>query len=87
MLRKLIPDFLNLYFANVAEMTRNTPMNANAEYIACYNNVLSQFDFVPPLLEDIFCYMMDIDICSSSCVNGVNAKICKVVLDQIPLKF
>ena len=62
--KELIPHFLNSYFANVAEMTRTTPMNANAEYIAFYNNVLSQLDFVPPLLEDIYCYMMDIDIWS-----------------------
>ena len=85
--RERIPDFLNLYFANVAEMTRTTPMNVDAEYITCYNNVLTQFDFVPPPLEDIYGYMMDIDICSSSCVNGVNAKICKAVLDKIPSKF
>ena len=42
---------------------------------------------MPPALEDIYSYMLDIDIHSSSCIKGVNSKICKILPDKIPDKF
>ena len=76
---------MNQFFASIAERTRAeviNPLNDNREYY-----VDSNCDFMPPALEDIYSYMLDIDIHSSSCIKGVNCKICKILPDKIPDKF
>ena len=52
-----------------------------------YDDVKSTFDFLPPTLPEIYCYMIEIDTSMSSCIPGINAKICKTLLDKIPSKF
>ena len=79
-----VPDFLNNYFVNIAEKTR---LVDDSDYETCYNDVNSNLDFIPPTLEDIYCYMMEIDVNTSSCIEGINTKICKILLDKIPSKF
>ena len=44
---------------------------------------MTVFDFAAPVLEDIYGYMTDIDINTSSCIPGINSKICKIILDKI----
>ena len=39
------------------------------------------------MLEDIYCYILDIDIHFGSCIKGVNSKMRKILLDKIPDKF
>ena len=67
-------DFLNEFFVNIAKNTRITNFNIDQEYVACYDNIDSNFDFMPPTLEEIYGYMIDIDVNMSSCIEGVNAK-------------
>ena len=81
------PDFLNEFVVNIAETTRVTNANIDHEYDACYDNIDSNFDFMPPSLDEIYGYMIDIDVNMSSCIEGVNAKMCKVTLDSIPETF
>ena len=57
------------------------------EYVECYENVMSIFNFVPPVLEEIYGYMNDIDMNTSSCIPGINSRVCKIMLDKIPSKF
>ena len=78
-----IPDYLNNYFVNIAERTRNRPVNAMYDFI----DVQGLFDFVLPTVEEIYGYMIDIDINSSSCIKGISSNVCKTMLDSIPSKF
>ena len=80
-------DFLNEFFVNIAKNTRKTNVNIDQEYVACYDNIDSNFNFMPPTLEEIYGYMIAIDVNMSSCIEGVNAKMCKKTLDSIPEKF
>ena len=75
-----VPDFLNNYFVNIAEKTR---LVDDSDYETCYNDVNINLDFIPPTLEDIYCYMMEIDVNTSSCIEGIS----KILLDKIPSKF
>ena len=80
------PDFLNHFFANIAERTRPRPNNHIERITDCYEDVYTEFNFVPPRVEDMYGYMMDIDVNSSSCIQGMNSRLCKVMLDKIPDK-
>ena len=63
------------------------PIDLRRNYVNCYHDVNTQCDFEPPALEDLYGYMTDIDVSSSSCIKGVNSKVCKIMLDTIPEKF
>ena len=54
--RNNVPDFFNDYFVEIADRTRERPNNIMNEYVECYENVMSAFDFIPPVLEDIYGY-------------------------------
>ena len=47
-------------------------------------NVNNVFDFIPPTMEEMYGYMAGMDMSSSSCIDEINMKICKNVLDAIP---
>ena len=85
--RELVPDFLNDYFANVANLTRQRNLDVDQEYEPCYNDVNNILDFLPPTLEEIYGHMVEIDVNTASCIEGVNSKVCKLILDTIPEKF
>ena len=85
--RDIAPDYLNDFFVNIADRTRNGVVNPNVDYGECYNAILSKCDFVPLAVEDLYVYMLDIDVNSSSCITGINSKICKLLLDKLPDKF
>ena len=81
------PDFLNSFFVEIAERTRTRLTNQDAKHIDLYPDIISKFDFAPPELEDMYGYMMEIDINTSSCLEGINSKLCKILIDKIPEKF
>ena len=83
----MIPDFPNEYFVNISQLTRNANVNIDREYEACYNDVNNNFDVLPPTLGEIYGYMIDIDVNTASCIEGINAKMCKLTLDAVPEKF
>ena len=62
-------------------------MNVYNDYVNCYHDVGTKFDFEPPTLEDVYGFMLEIDVNSSSCVKDVNSKMCKLLMDKIPDKF
>ena len=57
------------------------------DYNVLYNDVHNVFDFTPTTIEEMYGYMEAMDLSSSSCIQGVNMKICKASLDSIPSKF
>ena len=84
--KALVPDFFNEFFVNVASRTHTIPDDVNI-YANCYDNIAAIFDFAPPTVEELYGYMNDIDTNMSSCVTGINSKVCKIMLDKIPVKF
>ena len=59
----------------------------NYVYNELYPDVDSLFNFVPPLTEDMYSFMTNMDMNTSSCIEGVNMKMGKVALDSVPNKF
>ena len=51
-----VRDYLNEYFVKIAERTRERPNDIMNEYVECYENVMSTFDFIPPAIEEIYGY-------------------------------
>ena len=47
----------------------------------------SIFDFVPQTAEEMYGYMENMDMTTSSFIDGVNMKICKTALDAVPNKL
>ena len=68
-----IPDFLNDFFANIAERTHIKPIDIMANYLECYAHLNGIIDFTPPDVQDIYGYMAEIDVNTASCVPGVNS--------------
>ena len=82
-----IPDFLNNYFVNIAERTVTHQVIDCPIYRNEYDHINGIFDFVLPTMEDMYIYMEQIDVNSSSCIPGINNKMCKLAMDSIPSKF
>ena len=74
--REDVPNYLNEYFVDIASRMRERPENIIDDYVDCYENVMSEFDFTPPELEDMYGYMSEIDINMSSCIPGLNFVLC-----------
>ena len=81
-----VPDFLNAYFAQIATRTRPFDFNTihNNDYVKNVDNV---FEFEPPNLFEIKEFVKHIDTTMSSCIAGVNARMCKTIMEIIPGKF
>ena len=86
-LKEEIPNYLNTFFVNIAERTRNRPLNVHMDHVDYYPDIETFCDFEPPALEDIYSYMMEIDVNTSSCLRGIHSKMCKSMIDKIPDKF
>ena len=56
-------------------------------YTTLYENVQNTFDFIPPEVVDMYIYMQNMDLSTSSCIPGINIRMCKSALDAIPSKF
>ena len=77
-------EFLNEYFAKVAEKTCDF---SKVVYPDLDIETEVNFDFQPPELDDLMYFIRDIDGSTSSCVDGINMKMCKRVISIIPEKF
>ena len=81
-----VPDFLNSYFANISKRVcvpgQSRPFHTNLNSKA--NTV---FAFSPPEQYEIMMHAENIDIYSSSGIDGINASICKCLIMEIPHKF
>ena len=51
------------------------------------NDVDIKFNFQPPDLGDLMYLIREIDVNTSSCVQGINMKMCKRIITMIPDKF
>ena len=86
-LKESTPNFLNDYFVNVAERTCGKFDMDDHVYNELYSDVHSNFDVVPPMTEDMYIYMTGMDMNTSSCIPGINMKMCKAAMDAVPNRF
>ena len=79
--RENVPNFLNSYFANVAERTRG-PDNNILSHVdpELYAGEYPGFDLNPVTAETVYACLEDIDINMSSCIEGINMNICKILV-------
>ena len=82
-----IPDYLNEYFVNISDRISGPRDLNRAPYVNIYDHIEGTFDYTPPSLEAMYGYKESIDIYSSSCIPGINNKICKTLFDAVPGKF
>ena len=78
------PQFLNEFFAGIAERTCDF---TKIIYPVLENDVEVRFDFRPPELDNLMYLIREIDVNTSSCVQGINMKMCKSIISIIPDKF
>ena len=78
------PNFLNEFFARIAEKTCDL---SKVIYPEIDLDIEVGFDFQPPELDDLIHLIKDIDVNTSSCVDGINMKMCKRVISIIPERF
>ena len=45
------------------------------------------FDFKPPSPDELYVHIINSDVDVSSCIDGNNAKICKMVIHELPQLF
>ena len=79
--RDNIPDFLKLFFANIAERTRGPDSDIDRHVPDnMYSDELPGFDFAPVATETVLACGDDIDVNMSSCIDGINMKTCKILV-------
>ena len=81
------PNFLNDYFVNIASRTCGHFVPNLNDYANLYPDIVSKFDFTLPSLEEMYGFMESMELNTSSCMNGINMKVCKEAMDAIPAKF
>ena len=81
-----VPDFLNIFFANIAARTRLFDDTNVPEYDVNITHE-NPFVFLPPSIHEIRELTKQIDTNMSSCIDGINAKTCKNLLEIIPEFF
>ena len=79
-----VPDFLNDFFANISSRVCDA---GSARPFIPGVNVDTKFFFSPPEQYEIMLLAEDIDINSTSGIDGINATVCKGLLLHIPSKF
>ena len=81
-------DFFNNFFANIAQSTRGRDEDIDTQY---QNNRLRDglpgFDFRPVTMDCFSRFVLEIDLDMSSCIEGINMKICKLVLENFMDKW
>ena len=82
--RNDVPDFINIYFANIAQ---NTSDPTKVKLPTLQNDHKHNFDFLPPTMDDLSEMVKGIRSDMSTCVYGINMNICKNLLQIIPDKF
>ena len=78
------PNFVNRFFAEIAD--RTCDINEARPYVVG-NRVNTRFYFLPPEMYEIMLFAEDIDANTSSGVDGINSRICKIMLLHLPDKF
>ena len=78
-----VPIFLNQYFATIAEKTSD---RTKVKYENKNCDMPIQFDFEPPTLIELEYIVEDFNDDMSSCVDGLNMKMCKRIIGAIPKK-
>ena len=83
-----VPDFLNTFFATIAERTRGPDANIrNTVNDDLYDQDYPGFDLTPVTPETVLTLLNDMDINMSSCIDGINMGICKIMVKQISKEF
>ena len=77
-------DFVNNYFATVADRICNNADSLDYVEGDAFEGI---FIFLPPERYDVMLFAEQIDVNSSSCIFGVNSKICKILLLHLPEKM
>ena len=81
-----VPDFLNAYFAQIA--TRTRPFDFDTIHKDDYvKNVDNVFEFEPPNLFEMKEFVKHIDTTMSSCIAGVNARMCNTIMILFQASF
>ena len=81
-----VPNFLNEFFANIANRTRLFDPDS-IDRNSFEKNVDSEFHFEPPNIFELKELIKQVDTSMSSCIEGINARTCKTVLECIPEQF
>ena len=84
--RNEVPDFFNTFFVEIASRTRQFD-ESMVQTDEITSATISRFAFLPPNLFELKEIIRNIDVNMSSCVEGINAKICKTLLEIISEKF
>ena len=79
-----VPNFLNNFFATIAEKTSD---RNKVRFEARNNDIPVLFDFEPPTAYEIDYIIKEYSDDMSSCVEGLNMKMCKRLIAIIPEKF
>ena len=83
-----IPDFLNSFFATIAENTRGPDRDiCNNVENDLYPGDLPGLDLSPVTVETVLNLVDHMDLNMSSCVTGINMKICKLMVKHFPEKW
>ena len=79
-----VPEYLNQYFANIAESTRGNESTIDKNLGNIYMHDYPGFDFRPPTTDELYVHIVNSDIDVSSCIDGINSKICKLIIQEMP---
>ena len=79
-----IPDYLNQFFANIAENTRGDDDHIDSNVGNIYMQDYPGFDFRPPTPDELYVHINNSDIDVASCIDGINSRICKVIIQEMP---
>ena len=83
-----VPDFLKIFFANMAEKTRGSDDGFdNIRNTSVGGDNLPGFDLGPVTVDCFQRFIFDIDLDMSSCIDGINMKLCKIILENFLEKW
>ena len=86
--RENTPAFLNEFFANIGEYTRGSDIDIDGDIQADVGmNGLPGFDFAPVTIECFYRFITEIDTDMASCIEGINMRICKLMLENFSEKW
>ena len=76
-----VPDFLNKYFAEISTRTRGEDNLIDRNVMPNVDqNKYEGIEFEPVTGDTVLGYIDDIDVNMASCVEGINMKICKILV-------
>ena len=79
---------MNNFFANIGEHTRGLDVTIDSHYRTEVSvDALPGFDFEPVTVDSFCIYVNEIDVNMSSCIDGINMKMCKILLEKLMEKW